>query len=249
MIEIIHAENLQWLKTQESKKYNLIYIDPPFNTGKNQEGKNGNYNDNFGDNSSYITFLNYRLIEAFRILKNNGSIFVHLDWREVHYVKIELDKIFDRNNFMNEIIWAYDYGGRTKKRWSPKHNNILWYVKNNKNYTFNYDEMDRIPYSSPKLVGPVKAEKGKTPNDCWWHTIVSPTSKAKTGYPTEKPTGILDRIIKVHSNENDLVLDFFAGSGSFGESAIRYNRDVFLVDENIQAIEVMKKRFDKKIQK
>jgi len=198
--KIIFGDNLQILRTIPNQSIDLIYIDPPFNTGKKQrrvntktiQDENGNrigfqgkryktillnaieYNDRFDD---YLQFLVPRLEEAYRVLKPAGSFFLHLDYREVHYAKIVLDQIFGRDSFINEIIWAYDYGGRTKKRWPPKHDNILWYAKDPNNYIFNYDEMDRIPYMAPGLVGKEKAAKGKTPTDVWWHTIVSPNGK------------------------------------------------------------------------
>jgi site-specific DNA-methyltransferase (adenine-specific) len=186
-----------------------------------------------------------RIQEAYRVLKPSGSMFIHLDYREVHYVRVEADKIFGRKNFQNEIIWAYDYGGRSKSKWSAKHDNILWYSKSEKSFTFNYSAIDRIPYLAPSLVGEEKAAIGKTPTDTWFNTIVHTNGKEKTGYPTQKPLSILNRIVRVHSNENDLLMDFFAGSGSFGEAAVKNNRNVVLVDNNIQAIQVMNKRFNK----
>jgi len=155
-----------------------------------------------------------------------------------------LDSIFGRESFINEIIWAYDYGARATKRWSPKHDNILWYAKDPDNYTYRYDDIDRIPYMAPGLVGPEKAERGKTPTDTWWNTIVSPNGKEKTGYPTQKPLAIINRIVKVHSNPGDRVLDFFAGSGTIGESAVRLGRSAVLVDNNDEAINVMAHRLD-----
>ena len=145
---------------------------------------------------------------------------------------------------MNEIIWAYDYGARSKSRWSPKHDNILWFVKNPDDYIFNYDEVERIPYMAPGLVGKEKAEKGKTITDTWWHTIVPTNGKEKTGYPTQKPLGILRRIVKVSSNPNSIILDFFAGSGTTGVAALESGRNFILVDNNLEALEVMAKRFD-----
>lgn len=268
MIHIYCADNLQVLQKFSSGKFHLIYIDPPFNTGKRQtrltlctqqsskgdrvgyQGKRYRttvkYQSSYEDKSTnYFEFLIPRLQEAHRVLHASGSFFLHLDYREVHYAKIELDKIFGRSCFMNEIIWSYDYGARSKKRWSTKHDNILWYVKDPKHYCFNYDAIDRIPYMAPGLVGPEKAARGKTPTDVWWHTIVPTNGKEKTGYPTQKPLGILERIVKVHSNPGDRLLDFFAGSGSFGEAAARNNRKVVLVDQNPEAIRVMKKRFRK----
>ena len=252
-LAIYHGDNLPLLRSFADDHFDLIYIDPPFNTGHQQKRASTNlaFADNF-KNIDYIEdFLSPRLLEAHRILASSGSLFLHLDYREVHYAKVKLDQIFGRHCFMNEIIWAYDYGGRSKSKWSAKHDNILWYVKDPTNYTFNFDEMDRIPYMAPGLVGPEKAARGKTPTDAWtdingsfwWHTIVPTNGKEKTGYPTQKPLGILTRIVKVHSNEGDKLLDFFAGSGSFGEAAVQLGRHATLIDENPEAIEVMKKRF------
>jgi site-specific DNA-methyltransferase (adenine-specific) len=172
-------------------------------------------------------------------------MFFHIDYREVHYCKVMIDGVFGRACFQNEIIWAYDYGARAKRKWPAKHDNILWYTKCPETFTFNLEVCDRIAYMAPDLVGPEKAACGKTPTDVWWHTIVSPTGKEKTGYTTQKPLGILERIIKVHSNEGDLCLDFFAGSGTTGEAARRNGRHFILIDSNPQAIGVMEKRLGK----
>ena len=201
--------------------------------------------DRFDD---YIGFLRPRLIEAHRILKSTGSLFLHVDPREVHYCKVLLDEIFARNGgagracFQNEIIWAYDYGARPTRRWPAKHDNILWYTRHPTKYTFNLSATDRIPYMAPGLVGAEKAARGKTPTDVWWHTIVSPTGKEKTGYPTQKPLGILERIVRVHSNPGDTVLDFFAGSGTTGVAAARNHRHYILIDQSAEAIALMQQR-------
>ncbi|MCZ2110751.1 MAG: site-specific DNA-methyltransferase, partial [Dehalococcoidia bacterium] len=165
------------------------------------------------------------------------------DYREAHYCKVLLDGIFGRGCFLNEVVWAYDYGARTKKRWPPKHDTILVYVKDAGRYTFNYEEIERIPYLSPGLVGPEKAARGKTPTDTWWHTIVPTNGREKTGYPTQKPLGILRRIVRASSNRGDLVLDFFAGSGTTGAAAAELGRRFLLADDNPEAIEVMRRRF------
>ncbi|RJQ36192.1 site-specific DNA-methyltransferase [Candidatus Parcubacteria bacterium] len=263
---VIHGDNLAALKTLAPDSVALIYIDPPFNTGKTQrrkrlktvraaggsrigfQGQNyrtillgeQRYADQFDD---YLGFLEPRLNEARRVLAPGGSIYFHNDYREVHYCKILLDRIFGRENFLNEIIWAYDYGARTTKKWPTKHDTILWYAKNAANYIFNYDAIARIPYMAPGLVGPEKARRGKLPTDTWWHTIVSPTGKEKTGYPTQKPLGILERIVQASSHPGDLVMDFFAGSGSFGEAARRLGRRFILIDSHAPAIRVMERRF------
>jgi site-specific DNA-methyltransferase (adenine-specific) len=203
-------------------------------------GETREYSDQFDD---FIGFIRPRLEEAFRVLAPDGSLYFHVDYREVHYCKVLLDEIFGRASFLNEIIWAYDYGGRPRRKWAPKHDNILLYVKDPERYTFNLSAVDRIPYMAPGLVTPEKAARGKYPTDTWWHTIVPTNSREKTGYPTQKPLGILRRIIAASSNEGDLVLDFFAGSGTVGAACLELRRDFILVDENPEAIAVMKRRF------
>jgi site-specific DNA-methyltransferase (adenine-specific) len=265
--KIYFGDNLSILQSLESESVDLIYIDPPFNTGKVQgrtqiktiRSENGDrvgfqgeryettkigtksYSDLFDD---FLAYLEPRLKEAYRILAPNGSMYFHIDYREVHYCKILLDTIFGRESFLNEIIWAYDYGARSKRKWPTKHDNILLYVKNPDDYIFNYDEIERIPYMAPGLVGPEKAERGKTPTDTWWHTIVPTNGKEKTGYPTQKPLGILRRIVQASSPQNGVVLDFFAGSGTTGVASLEFGRQFILVDKNTEALEVMAKRFD-----
>jgi site-specific DNA-methyltransferase (adenine-specific) len=265
MLEIHFGDNLSVLERLSTGSFDLVYIDPPFNTGKvqartrlrtvrDEDGDRTGFNGQryrtevlgkkaFADAyDDYLAFLEPRLIEAHRVLSDTGSLFVHIDYREVHYVKVLLDSIFGRASFINEIVWAYDYGARSKKRWSPKHDNILFYAKDSKRYTFNHDEMDRIPYMAPGLVGAEKAARGKTPTDTWWHTIVSPTGKERTGYPTQKPEGVVARIVRVHSKPGDKLLDFFAGSGTLGAVAAREGRDCVLVDESEEAMAVMAER-------
>lgn len=265
MLTIYRGDNLSVLPTLPPQSFDLIYIDPPFNTGRrqartrirtvrDQQGDRTGYQgrryrtvrlgtsafeDSFGD---YLAFLEPRLREAYRLLSPAGSFFFHIDYREVHYCKILLDGIFGRESFLNEIVWAYDYGARSKRRWSPKHDNILFYAKDPQRYTYRYEDIDRIPYLAPGLVGPEKAARGKTPTDTWWHTVVSPNGREKTGYPTQKPLAILERIVRVHSSPGDRVLDFFAGSGTTGEAAIRNDRHAVLIDDNAEAIRVMKRR-------
>ncbi len=265
---IFFGDNLPVLRSLPDASVNLIYIDPPFNTGKQQartqiqtvrSDENGDrtgfggqryatlkvgsrgYADIFDD---YMAFLEPRLVEARRVLAENGSLFFHIDYREVHYCKILLDGIFGRESFINEIIWAYDYGARSTKKWSPKHDNILWYARDPQNYVFNVDEVERIPYMAPGLVGPEKAARGKLPTDTWWHTIVPTNSREKTGYPTQKPLGVIRRILLASSCPGDLVMDFFAGSGTLGAAALELGRRFILVDDNPQAIEVMRTRFN-----
>jgi site-specific DNA-methyltransferase (adenine-specific) len=266
MIDIHYGDNLPILRSMPDASFDLVYIDPPFNTGKVQartriravrdeqagdrRGFAGrryrtvklgtrSFDDVFDD---FMAFLEPRLEEAHRLLKPEGSFFLHIDYREVHYCKLLLDEIFGRASFMNEIIWAYDYGGRSRRKWPAKHDNILWYARDPGRYTFNYEQMDRIPYMAPGLVGPQKAARGKTPTDVWWQTIVSPGGVESTGYPTQKPLRLLERIVKVHSSPGDRLLDFFAGSGTVGEVGHRLGRDVVLIDNHPEAIAVMAER-------
>ena len=239
MGKIIYGDNMDALANLPAGCANLIYIDPPFNTGKTQKRDALQYSDKY---ENFEDFLMPRVEASLKCLTPDGSIFIHLDWREVHYIKVAMDRLLGRECFMNEIVWAYDYGGRSKSKWSAKHDTILWYALDPKNYTFNYDAMDRIPYMAPGLVGKEKEARGKTPTDVWWHTIVPTNGKEKTGYPTQKPLGVLRRIISVHTNPEDTVLDFFAGSGTTGEAAAQLGRDFILVDANKDAIHVMDKR-------
>jgi len=261
------ADNLDVLRELPAESVDLIYIDPPFNTGKVQQrtqirtlqSPNGDrlgfqgrryetvrlgtkgFVDLFDD---YLGFLEPRLAEARRVLAPHGSLYFHIDYREAHYCKILLDAIFGRDAFINEIIWAYDYGARTTRKWPTKHDNILLYVKDPESYVFNYDDIERIPYMAPGLVGPEKAARGKTPTDTWWHTIVPTNGPEKTGYPTQKPLGILKRIVEASSRPNHVVLDFFAGSGTTGAACIALGRRFILVDNNTEALQVMARRFD-----
>jgi site-specific DNA-methyltransferase (adenine-specific) len=266
MRQIILGDNAEVLPTLPRGFARIIYIDPPFNTGTVQRRdrmrvtasagsgerrgfggrgyevlrvESGSYADSFAD---YEAFLLPRIEAGLHCLLPDGSLFVHLDPREVHYVKVALDRLLGRERFMNEIIWSYDYGGRPKNRWPKKHDTILWYAKDPERYVFNYDAMDRLPYLAPKLVTKEKAARGKTPTDVWWHTIVPTSGREKTGYPTQKPLGVLNRIVKVHSRPGDVVLDFFAGSGTTGESAALHGRGFVLVDDNPEAVRVAAKR-------
>ena len=263
--QIFKGDNLPILKSIPSESVQLIYIDPPFNTGRTQsrgtttttrtdegnrvgfKGKRYevvretvlSYDDEFED---FWSFLEPRLEEAWRLLNETGTLYLHLDYREAHYAKVLLDALFGRECFLNEIIWAYDYGGKSKNKWPSKHDTILVYVKDPAKYYFNSTEVDREPYMAPGLVTPEKVEKGKLPTDVWWHTIVSPTGKEKTGYPTQKPKGILRRVIQASSKPGDLILDFFAGSGTTGAVAAELGRNFILIDQNPESIEVITKR-------
>ncbi|HQA31023.1 MAG TPA: site-specific DNA-methyltransferase [Propioniciclava tarda] len=264
---VMGGDNLDVCRDLPDASFQVIYLDPPFNTGRRQtrstlttrrsdaggrvgfkgqtyetvRGRVTSYDDDFAD---YWAFLEPRLEEAWRLLTASGTLYLHLDYREVHYAKVLLDALFGRECFLNEIIWAYDYGARTTKRWPAKHDTILVYVKSPDAYYFDSAEVDREPYMAPGLVTPEKAARGKLPTDVWWHTIVSPTGREKTGYPTQKPLGVLRRIIAASSRPGDWVLDFFAGSGTTGAAASELGRRFVLVDANPEAIEVMRRRFE-----
>jgi site-specific DNA-methyltransferase (adenine-specific) len=267
--QIILGDNLDVLPSLPESFARLVYIDPPFNTGRTQSrdrikalrtdeigarrGFGGRtysvervasptYEDRFND---FESFLLPRIELALRCMTFDASLFVHLDFREVHYVKVALDRLLGRDSFINEIIWSYDYGGRPKDRWPSKHDTILWYARDPEHYIFNYDEIDRIPYMAPELVGAEKAERGKTPTDVWWNTIVPTNGKEKTGYPTQKPLGIMNRLIRVHSAPGDIVLDFFAGSGSTGEAAGSNARGFVLIDNNPAAVRTTSGRLER----
>ncbi len=264
---VIEGDNLEHLGSLPDGSFAMIYLDPPFNTGRAQrrvrttnerrpsgEGNRlgfagrsyhtvrevlAEYDDTFAD---YWEFLQPRLLEAHRLLAQTGTLYLHLDYREVHYVKVMLDAMFGRDCFLNEIIWAYDYGGRTKKRWPTKHETILVYVKDPQHYYFDAEAVEREPYMAPGLVTAEKAARGKLPTDVWWHTIVSPTGHERTGYPSQKPIGLLRRMVQASSRPGDWVLDFFAGSGTLGAAAAEAGRRFICIDSSAQAIDVMERR-------
>ncbi|MBU4465630.1 MAG: site-specific DNA-methyltransferase [Actinobacteria bacterium] len=270
-VEIHLGDNLDVARGLPSGAFTLIYLDPPFNTGRTREraveiavavepeptqsrsvrtgfhgrdyerlrGDLRTYDDRFDD---YWGYLEPRLAEAWRLLAPDGTLYVHLDYREAHYAKVLMDALFGRERFLNELIWAYDYGAKSKRRWPTKHDTILVYVKDPTGYWFDSESVDREPYMAPGLVTAEKAARGKLPTDVWWHTIVPTTGREKTGYPTQKPEGILRRIVQASSRPGDRVLDLFAGSGTTGAVASALGRHAVLVDANPAAIAVMAAR-------
>ena len=263
--QILLGENLELLPSFEDESFQLIYIDPPFNTGKEQtrrtiqsvqdgEGERtgfqgrrykstllsqSSYRDEF---ENYLAFLEPRLAQAHRLLRSDGTFYFHIDYREAHHCKLLLDEVFGRECFLNEIIWAYDYGARTKRRWPAKHDTILVYVKDPAAYHFDSEAVDREPYMAPGLVTAEKVARGKLPTDVWWHTIVPTTGREKTGYPTQKPEGVLRRIVQASTRPGDWCLDFFAGSGTLGAVALKLGRRYVLIDSNPEAVEIMRAR-------
>jgi site-specific DNA-methyltransferase (adenine-specific) len=262
---ILLGDNLELLPSFADESFQLVYIDPPFNTGGRQRrrtletvpSRNGDrvgfqgrryatrllaessYRDSFDD---YLAFLEPRLREARRLLTATGTLYFHIDYREAHYCKLLLDELFGRECFLNEIIWVYDYGARTRRRWPAKHDTILVYVKDPERYHFDGDDVDREPYMAPGLVTAEKAARGKLPTDVWWHTIVSPTGKEKTGYPTQKPEGIVRRMMLASTRPGDWCLDFFAGSGTLGAVAAKLGRRYVLIDSSPEAVAVARAR-------
>jgi site-specific DNA-methyltransferase (adenine-specific) len=263
--EILLGDCLEILPRFADGSFQLIYIDPPFNTGRVQtrrtletvadeggdrtgfEGRRyatrllaeSSYRDAFED---YLAFLAPRLEHAHRLLSREGTLYFHIDYREAHYCKLLLDEIFGRACFLNEIVWAYDYGARSRRRWPAKHDTILAYVKDPEAYHFDSAEVDREPYMAPGLVTPEKVALGKLPTDVWWHTIVPTNGAEKTGYPTQKPEGIVRRIVCASSRPGDWCLDFFAGSGTLGAVACELGRRFVLIDSNPSAVDVMRAR-------
>jgi site-specific DNA-methyltransferase (adenine-specific) len=264
---LIHGDNLAVMATLPDECVQLVYLDPPFNTGRTQrrstirstrdpEGTHlgfagtsysrtiealSSYDDTFAD---YWAFLAPRLIEAHRVLRDDGTIYVHLDWREAHYAKVALDALFGRECFLNELVWAYDYGAKSRRRWPTKHDTILVYVKNPDTYYFDSEAVDREPYMAPGLVTPEKAARGKLPTDVWWHTIVPTSGSEKTGYPTQKPLGVLRRIVQASSREGDWVLDAFAGSGTTAAAARELGRRTISIDASSDAVAIAARRLD-----
>ena len=262
---IVEGDNLSVLRSLQAESVQLVYTDPPFNTGnvrtyqrlRTTQDESGDrvgfggrryrsetdvsysYGDAFEE---YLGFLAPRLMEIWKVLRADGSLYLHLDAREVHYVKVALDEMFGRDCFLNEIIWAYDYGGRPRRRWPAKHDNILVYVKDRESYVFNREAIDRVPYLAPGLVSKEKAERGKLPTDVWWQTIVGTNAKERTGYPTQKPVALAERIIRASSDEGELVLDPFAGSGTVGAAAARLGRRYQVIAVNRDAGEGMRAR-------
>jgi len=263
--EVILGDNLDLLPGLPDEFFQMIYIDPPFNTGADQGGhtlktvadpdgdrtgfggrqyrtellEGSSYRDSFDD---YLGFLAPRLEQAHRLLDRTGTLYFHIDYREAHYCKVLLDEIFGRDCFLNEIIWAYDYGGRSKRRWPAKHDTILVYVRDPKEYFFDSTEVDREPYMAPGLVTPEKVARGKLPTDVWWHTIVPTNGAERTGYPSQKPEGIVRRMVAASTRPGDWCLDFFCGSGTLGAVAAKLDRRYLLIDSNPEAVEAARAR-------
>jgi site-specific DNA-methyltransferase (adenine-specific) len=263
--QILLGDSIDLLPGFAAQSFQLVYIDPPFNTGRTQvrrtlravrddnaprQGFQGrryrtsllaesSYRDSFDD---YLGFLAPRLQQAHRLLAEEGTLYFHIDYRESHHCKLLLDEIFGRECFLNEIIWAYDYGARTKRRWPAKHDTILVYVKDPDGYLFDGEQVDREPYMAPGLVTPEKVARGKLPTDVWWHTIVPTNGREKTGYPTQKPEGIVRRMVQASTRPGDWCLDFFAGSGTLGAVAAKLGRHYVLIDSNPEAVQVMRSR-------
>ncbi len=263
---IIEGDNADVLPRLPARSFDLVYIDPPFNTGREQRharlsvardeaggdrtGFGGrryrsrmlqtlSFADEFGD---YLRFLAPRLEAARSLLAPHGTLYFHIDYREAHYCKLLLDEIFGRECFLNELIWAYDYGAKPRNRWPAKHDTILVYVRDRARYHFDGDAVEREPYMAPGLVTPEKAARGKMPTDVIWHTIVPTNGRERTGYPTQKPEGLVRRFVAASSRPGGWCLDFFAGSGTLGAVCRALERRFVLVDRSPDAVAVMARR-------
>ena len=263
---IVHGEALAVLRALPPESTGLVYVDPPFNTGRIRAGVRSRvtadaaasragfagrryattqsesvaeFIDRFDD---YLAWLKPRLEETRRVLATHGTLYFHVDPRESHYCKVLLDQVFGRECFLNEVIWAYDFGGRSKRRWAAKHDVILVYARDPAAYHFATDEVERLPYMAPKLQTPARVALGKLPTDVWWHTIVPTGARERTGYPAQKPLGILRRIVAASSRPGDLVLDWCAGSGTTGVAAEQLGRRYMLVDSSDRAVQIMHER-------
>ena len=263
--EIVLGDNLDVMPTFADGAFRMIYLDPPFNTGRERTARRlrtvaasdgdrtgfggrryrselldgSSYRDRFDD---YLGFLEPRLHEVRRLLDPEGTLYLHLDYREAHYVKLLCDEIFGRDCFLNELVWAYDYGAKPRRRWPAKHDTILVYVRDPERFWFDADAVEREPYMAPGLVTPEKAARGKLPTDVWWHTIVPTSGRERTGYPTQKPEGLVRRMVLASSRPGDRIADFFAGSGTVGAVAAATGRRYVLVDANPEAVEIMERR-------
>jgi site-specific DNA-methyltransferase (adenine-specific) len=262
---IVVGDNARVLSDLPEGTFDLAYFDPPFNTGRAQArrtlsvlaDRNGDrtgfggrryrtqllrtlsYEDEFSD---YLGFLEPRLARARELLAPHGTLYFHIDYREAHYCKLLLDELFGRDAFLNEIIWAYDYGAKPRRRWPAKHDTILAYVRTPGGHHFDADAVEREPYMAPGLVGAEKAARGKRPTDVWFHTIVPTTGREKTGYPTQKPEGVLRRLVAASSRPGGWCLDPFAGSGTLGAVCRQLGRRFVLADDSPAAVEVMVQR-------
>jgi len=262
---VLEADNLDVLRAVPDQVVDLAYADPPFATGGRRRlasirtGEGKQVRRGFAGRSYryrvvsdlawsddlplgvHLEALALRLSEIHRVLAEHGSLYLHVDWRTVHHVRLLLDEVFGSDRFLNEIVWAYDYGGRARDRWPRKHDTILWYAKGD-HWLFDREAVDRIPYLAPGLVGPEKAARGKLPTDVWWMTIVPPGSAERAGYPTQKPLRLLERIVAASSRPGDLVLDPYAGSGTTGVAAARLGRRWLMVDRNPDAVTIARGR-------
>jgi site-specific DNA-methyltransferase (adenine-specific) len=262
---IVAGDNQAALGRLPDGAFDLVYLDPPFNTGRpvgrrvlsvsadaggDRVGFGGrryssrvlrtlSYDDSFAD---YLGFLEPRLSRLRQLLAPHGTLYLHLDYREAHYCKLLLDLIFGRDAFLNEIIWSYDYGAKPRRRWPAKHDTILVYVRTPGAHHFDAEAVEREPYMAPGLVTAAKAARGKRPTDVWFHTIVPTNGREKTGYPTQKPEGVLRRIVSASSRPGSWCLDPFAGSGTLGAVCRELGRRFVLIDSNPVALEVMRDR-------
>jgi DNA modification methylase len=265
---LILGDNLDVLASLPDGSVDLIYIDPPFGTGTIRRGGHDSshrYRDVPGDPSRYVAWLHERLAQSRRVLSSHGSLFVHLDYRTVHYVKVELDTIFGRDRFINELIWCYSVGGKSRRSFGRKHDTILWYSRTAE-YAF-FPDAVKVPRKSGSHMRVVQTEDGelvqektdrksgkvyryplsagKVPED-WWTDIeiLNRGDAERTGWPTQKPERLLERIIQSTTTPGALVADWFCGSGTTGVVAQRLDRRFVLVDRESHAIACAQARLE-----
>ncbi len=253
MGRLYEGDNLVVMRELETGSATLVYADPPFGTNKDRRGTAGEYEDSWGHVREYITWLRPRLVEMCRLLRPDGTLYLHLDRRSVHHARLLLDELFGARCFQNEIIWHYTGGGRGTLSFPHKHDNILVYHKG-ESYKFNADAV-REPYAPTSGYASsgitaasgkryVPHPLGKVVDDVWKIPIVNPLSRERTGYPTQKPEALLERILLASSDAGDLVLDPFSGSGTTAAVAQKLDREWVAIDSNPEAITATRTRLE-----
>lgn len=235
-ITIIEGDSLVKMKSLATGSFDFIYVDPPFVTEKDR----GDFDDRWGSVLLWSDWFEPFVKESYRLLSDTGSIVVHLDYRAIHYARVLMDQTFGYDNMLNEIIWCYASGGVSKRWLARKHDNLIWYVKDTKDYTFN---VQREPYATPNVEGRKGFhDEGRMLNDWWRMSFLSTTASERVGYDSQKPEALLERLLTVFTNPGDNVLDFMAGSGTTGAAASSLGRKATLIDKNPNAIKKMKER-------
>jgi DNA modification methylase len=249
--EPVLCDNLPFMRTLESASIDLIYADPPFFTRRQHRA----FSDVWPGVAAYVEWLEPRLGEMHRLLKPTGSLVVHCDWHASHYLKVALDRIFGYERFVNEIVWCYKSGGASpKRRFSRKHDVLLWYAKGPDYYFAAATEKSynrgRKPY---RFAGVPEYEDQNGwytmvgMKDWWEIDMVGRTSHERTGYPTQKPLRLLERVVESCCPQGGVVGDFFCGSGTTLAAAVRLGRRWTGCDESAEAIRIARERLKREI--